>query len=178
MLKLIQNPASSYLERVEFAGLVDDPLSYPWLLDLLNDILEIKPSLHITFHTNASLRTPDYFAELATILKQFFGHSVNFSVDGLEDTNHIYRVGAKWNKIMANAEAFINAGGDATWQFIVFPWNAHQEEEVRHLANKMGFSTVIIRNNRDPELDNIDLSAPNTTDKPVSYTHLTLPTKA
>jgi len=176
ILNLIQNPASTYLERVEFAGLVDDPLSYPWLLDLLKDILEIKPALHITFHTNASLRTPDYFAELAILLKQFFGHSVNFSVDGLEDTNHIYRVGAQWNKIMANAKAFIGAGGEATWQFIVFPWNAHQEEEVRYLANKMGFSTVIIRNNRDPELDNIDLSAPDTTDKPwytIKQQHMT-----
>ena len=166
ILDFVQNKASYNLNQIEFAGLVDDPLSYPWLLELLEDLLIIKPTLKITFHSNASLRTPDYFIKLATILKQFSAHSVNFSVDGLEDTNHIYRVGAQWNKIMANAKAFIGAGGDATWQFIVFPWNAHQEEEVRHLANSMGFNTVIIRNNRDPMLDDMNLSLPETTDKP------------
>jgi len=166
ILDFIQNKESHNLKRIEFAGLVDDPLSYPWLLELLENIVKIKPSLHITFHTNASLRTPEYFTKLATILNQFGGHSVNFSVDGLRDTNHIYRVGAQWDKIMSNAKAFIAAGGDATWQFIVFPWNAHQEDEVRRLGNEIGFKTIIIRNNRDPLLDNISYSLPSTTDKP------------
>ena len=166
ILDFIQNDARYNLSQIEFAGLVDDPLSYPWLLELHENMLEIKPTLNITFHSNASLRTPDYFTKLAIILKRFAGHSVNFSVDGLRDTNHIYRVGAQWDKIMANAEAFITAGGNATWQFIVFPWNAHQEDEVRKLANTMGFNTVIVRNNRDPMLDDMRLSLPSTTDKP------------
>ena len=166
LLDFIKNKASGSLEKVEFAGLVDDPLSYPWLLELLNEMLEIKSQLHITFHTNASLRTPDYFVKLATILKQFNGHSVNFSVDGLRDTNHLYRVGAQWDKIMENAKAFIGAGGSATWQFIVFPWNKHQVDEVRELANEMGFEIVIIRNNRDSFLDNLNFSSTGTDDKP------------
>ena len=59
---------------------------------------------------------------------------------------------------MENAKAFIGAGGSATWQFIVFPWNKHQVDEVRELANEMGFEIVIIRNNRDSFLDNLNFS--------------------
>jgi|TARA_B100001964_G_scaffold240532_1_gene310569 MoaA/NifB/PqqE/SkfB family radical SAM enzyme len=165
ILDFIQNKASANLTQIEFAGLVDDPLTYPWLLELLADMLKIKPTLNITFHSNASLRTPAYFIQLAEILNQFEGHSVNFSIDGLEDTNHIYRVGTNWTKIMANAKAFIQAGGKATWQFIAFPWNKHQEEEVKKLANEMGFTTIIIRNNRDPDLDKMSSRA-DTSDKP------------
>ena len=36
---------------------------------------------------------------------------VNFSVDGLEDTNHLYRQGVKWEKVEDNMVAFCDAGG-------------------------------------------------------------------
>ena len=37
------------------------------------------------------------------------GVAVNFAIDGLSDTNHIYRVKTNFDKIMINAEAFIKA---------------------------------------------------------------------
>jgi hypothetical protein len=40
---------------------------------------------------------------------------------------------------MSNAQAFINAGGRARWDYIVFAHNEHQVEEAEALANKMGF---------------------------------------
>ena len=64
---------------------------------------------------------------------------VVWGIDGLEDTNHIYRVGAKWEKIINNAKAFIDAGGIASWQFIEFEHNKHQIEEAKQLAKELGF---------------------------------------
>ena len=153
LLDMIQNKASNSLKKIEFVGLIDDALTYPWLLELLQEMLNVRPDLNIEFDTNASLRTPDYFKKLANILNKFSKHFVNFSVDGLEDTNHIYRVGANWKKIMANAEAFIQAGGHANWKFIVFPWNAHQEKKIRKLAKTMGFENIIVRHNQDLSLN-------------------------
>ena len=62
-----------------------------------------------------------------------------FSIDGLADTNKLYRIGINHDRVMANAKAFIEAGGKARWKFIVFRHNEHQVEEARELAKDMGF---------------------------------------
>ena len=40
---------------------------------------------------------------------------------------------------MANATAYINAGGTAHWEMIVFKHNEHQIDEAKQLAEDMGF---------------------------------------
>jgi hypothetical protein len=44
-----------------------------------------------------------------------------------------------FKKIMQNAEAFIQAGGRARWDYIVFAHNEHQVEEAEALSKSMGF---------------------------------------
>ena len=42
------------------------------------------------------------------------GHGqVDFNIDGLEDTNHLYRRNTDFNKIINNAQAFIGAAQDS-----------------------------------------------------------------
>ena len=84
-----------------------------------------------------SAKKSDWWSRLATIF-QNKGYVV-FGIDGLEDTNHIYRRNTNWNKIIENATSFINAGGRARWDFIVFKHNEHQIEEARDLAERLGF---------------------------------------
>jgi MoaA/NifB/PqqE/SkfB family radical SAM enzyme len=64
---------------------------------------------------------------------------VVFSIDGLEDTNADYRVNVNWSKLMANAEAFIAAGGSAHWDMLVYRHNQHQVDACEQLARDMGF---------------------------------------
>lgn len=92
----------------------------------------------IRIATNGSMRTPDWWRELA----QKGENKVNviFSVDGLADTNHLYRVGSNFEKIMENAQAYIDAGGYAEWAFIEFKHNYHQIERAEQLAKDMGFA--------------------------------------
>jgi hypothetical protein len=54
---------------------------------------------------------------------------------------------------MHNAAAFINAGGWAVWQYIVFPWNSHQIDEAQVLAKHMGFEKFRLRKNHVVDLD-------------------------
>ena len=63
-----------------------------------------------------------------------------FSIDGLEDTNHIYRVGVQFEKVIQNAKAYIDAGASAHWDMLVFDHNKHQVEQCKQLADKMGFT--------------------------------------
>jgi hypothetical protein len=74
---------------------------------------------------------------------------VTFGIDGLEDTNWIYRVNVNWDKLMSNVKAFIAGGGKARWQFVSFEHNEHQIEQCRALSNELGFSEFFtIYNNR------------------------------
>jgi MoaA/NifB/PqqE/SkfB family radical SAM enzyme len=70
---------------------------------------------------------------------------IDFGIDGLEDTLHLYRKNVKYNNVIANAQAFIRAGGRAQWNFIVFQHNQHQVEQVQQLGRDMGFYNVLIR---------------------------------
>ena len=59
-------------------------------------------------------------------------------MDGLEDTNGIYRIGVDYNKVVANMRAFIDGGGRAIWKFVTFKWNEHQVEQAEALSKEYG----------------------------------------
>ena len=48
---------------------------------------------------------------------------VVFAIDGLQDTLGTYRRNVSFDKVIANASAFIAAGGRAEWDFLVFEHN-------------------------------------------------------
>jgi MoaA/NifB/PqqE/SkfB family radical SAM enzyme len=139
--KYLQN-----LDYIDFCGSVDDPLMHPKFLDIIDYIT--NKGIKIIVQTNASLRSTEYWKSIASILKKNTSSYVKFSVDGLEDTNHLYRRGSNWNKIMDNARAYIKEGGRAQWQYIVFPWNAHQVEDARKLSQELGFESFRYRHDR------------------------------
>lgn len=65
---------------------------------------------------------------------------VVFSIDGLEDTNHIYRRNTNFKKIMDNARAYIETGASAHWDMLVFEHNKHQVQQCRDMAMELGFN--------------------------------------
>lgn len=94
--------------------------------------------LHLT--TNGSGRTPEWWQRLARTI-----NLVTFSIDGLADTNALYRRGTDWDRIMAAVRAYIGAGGRAKWEFLVFKHNEHQVEAARTLASELGFAEFIAK---------------------------------
>lgn len=96
-----------------------------------------NPNIFLSMNTNGGARTPEWWMSLAKV----FGRKgkVTFSFDGLEDTNHLYRQNVNWKKCMENSQAFIDSGGRARWEYIIFAHNEHQIEEAKDLANSMGF---------------------------------------
>lgn len=120
------------LNFVLFCGNLGDPLMHPdcdKIFDLFDENVQIQ------INTNGTIRDPKWYEQIA----QRKNLLMEFSIDGLEDTNDLYRIDAEWNKIMENTEAFINAGGVARWTFIFFKHNEHQFEEVKELARARGF---------------------------------------
>jgi MoaA/NifB/PqqE/SkfB family radical SAM enzyme len=131
------------LKNIYFSGMVGDPCTAPNFLEVVRIIREKAPHVHITVSTNGGMKNTKFWAELAEI----FGEkgTVKFAIDGLEDTNHIYRVNVKWDKVIANVKAYRNAGGRADWQYIVFKHNEHQVEEAEAFAKSLGFEHFIFK---------------------------------
>ena len=117
-------------------GNFGDPIMYPHLQEVMQMYIDAGVP-QVTLSTNGGVHKADWWVNLAKMMRK--QDKVIFAIDGLEDTNHLYRVNTKWDVIMRNAKAFIGAGGFARWDYIAFAHNEHQIEEARKLANDMGF---------------------------------------
>jgi MoaA/NifB/PqqE/SkfB family radical SAM enzyme len=146
--KLMNSSAMASIEEIQFCGTIDEPLMHPNFMEILDVMYEANPELDIEIHTNASLRTTEFWRDLAHKLSKFKKHKVLFGIDGLVDTHEIYRQQTNFDLIIRNAVHFIRAGGNAQWQYIIFPWNKHQVEEARNMSNSLGFKEFKTRNDR------------------------------
>ena len=127
------------LETISMCGNFGDPVINNDIIDMIEYTVSINPDIYIDIHTNGSMRTKEWWAHLAQIMPR--NHMVNFALDGLEDTHHLYRIGTSFNKIIENAKSYIAAGGKARWVFITFKHNEHQLELCRKMAEELGFES-------------------------------------
>lgn len=125
------------LRQVFFCGSYGDPIMHPDFLEILRDFRNKCPTLWLYVHTNGGAHDAQYWQVLAEIIGNY--GQVDFNIDGLEDTNHLYRRNTDFNKIITNAKAFINAGGRAVWNYIIFEHNQHQVSQARELSAAIGF---------------------------------------
>ncbi len=132
------------LKRIYACGNYGDPIVARECIEVFSYLREHGPQLNLCLHTNGSARRPQWWRQLADIMQQG-PHYLRFGIDGLEDTNHLYRRGTDWKTVMRSAATFIEAGGHAEWDFLVFKHNEHQVEEARQLAQDMGFREFFVR---------------------------------
>ena len=133
----------SKIRQVFFCGSYGDPIVHPDFVDILRDFRSKNPTLWLYIHSNGGVHDTAWWKELAEILNGY--GKIDFGIDGLEDTNHLYRRGVKFDKAINNAQAFIQAGGKAQWNYIVFKHNEHQIETARMLSEIIGFEKILFR---------------------------------
>lgn len=130
------------LERINFNGVIGDPCSAPNIINVVKGFVENSDG-YISISTNGAMKNESFWKELALTLKD--KGRVIFGIDGLSDTNGIYRVKANFDNVIRNAKAFIDNGGRAEWQFISFKHNQHQIEEARKLSQDLGFYNFFVK---------------------------------
>ena len=103
----------------------------------------------LLIHTNGGIHDKDYWNDVGSILTE--NDIINFDLDGLQDTHHIYRINTEFDKVLANAKAVIDSSSaQVHWKYIVFEHNKHQVEKARKIAKQTGFTTFsTVKTSRD-----------------------------
>jgi MoaA/NifB/PqqE/SkfB family radical SAM enzyme len=139
ILQVFDQDKIQQLDKMFMCGNYGDPAAGKYTLDIFQEFRKINPDIVLGMNTNGAIQTTFWWYELAKILNQPRDYVV-FSIDGLESTNATYRRNVVWNKLMINARAFIEAGGSAHWDMLVYRHNQHEVDECEQLARNLGFS--------------------------------------
>jgi hypothetical protein len=132
-----------------FCGVHGDPCIAKDMYEICEYIYECSETTAVRVNTNGGMRKSDWWAKLGVLFaKRKKGLAddfweIIFSIDGLEDTNHLYRRNVEWSTLMENVKAFVNAGGGASWDYLIFKHNEHQIQEAKLFSAQIGFREFI-----------------------------------
>ena len=115
-------------------GNLGDPIVSKDTLEIYQHLRAVNPRIGLAMHTNGSAKDKEWWRKLAKV-----NVKVTFGLDGLKDTNHLYRISTDFDKIIGNANAFIEEGGFAKWHMLVFKQNEHQVETAEQMSKDLGF---------------------------------------
>jgi MoaA/NifB/PqqE/SkfB family radical SAM enzyme len=142
------------LDKLYMCGNLGDPIVAKDTLEIFSYCRRNNQTMQLSMNTNGSAKSRNFWEELAEL-----GVLVRFGIDGLHDTHKLYRRGTDFNKIIENASVFIQNGGDAIWDMLVFEHNEHQVEECKKLSESTGFIQFVPKNTarfKENKLDVID----------------------
>ncbi|NBO71121.1 MAG: radical SAM protein [Bacteroidetes bacterium] len=129
---------SSKVNTWVLCGTSGDPATCKDLIEIVDYIRETSPNSTIHVNTNGGVRNADFWYELGKrFSKDKFGQIV-FSIDGLEDTNHIYRRNVRWEKLWENFNSAVRSGARIIWDYLVFSHNEHQIDIAKDICDKLG----------------------------------------
>ena len=97
------------LSTMYMCGNLGDPIVARDTLEVFEYFRSNNPKMWLSMNTNAGARDEHWWQELAKIYGRM--GAVIFSVDGLQDTNHIYRQGVVWENVERSMRSFTGAGG-------------------------------------------------------------------
>jgi len=121
--------------NIELCGNNGDPIYHSKFLELIRKLKD--NNCRISIITNGSSRSKTWWTSLSVLLTE--KDSITFSIDGLEDTNHIYRKNSKWHTIIEAVNVMSSSKCKLIWKFIVFKHNQHQIEQAQGFSKTLGF---------------------------------------
>ena len=120
--------------NIELCGNNGDPIYHSDFHNLCMGLKKLNCKIKII--TNGSKKSQQWWEKLSKILD--VDDTVVFSIDGLEDTNKIYRKNSDWKSIIEGFN-IIKTNVRTEWKFIVFKHNQNQIKKAESLSKKLGF---------------------------------------
>lgn len=140
---VFETPLLARLAGFDLCGAYGDPAVTSDLIDIVRYVRASSPRCTITVFTNGGVRSPRFWQQLAGALGE--PARVVFAIDGLAETNGVYRRGVVFERVVENARAFIGAGGVAQWDFIAFRHNEHEIDAARRTSEELGFRSFSLK---------------------------------
>lgn len=132
------------LDLISLCGVYGEPICAKEIKAIIEYLYNCNNDLDIDLYTNGGLYSKSWWKDLADIMKNHKG-TVIFGIDGIGDVHSLHRCNTDYNKVIENACAYIENGGNAQWDYIVFKHNEHQVEEARKLSKELGFNSFQIK---------------------------------
>jgi len=133
LARFLDCPGGREITEFNVCGDYGDPIYYP---DLFRLIEKFRDQVSFMIVTNGSRQTPQFWHKLAGMLTE--KDTVVFSIDGLEDTNHLYRVNSDWPSIMQGLDIMTKSPARIHWKTIVFRFNYDKLKEIKNFAESKG----------------------------------------
>jgi MoaA/NifB/PqqE/SkfB family radical SAM enzyme len=127
------------LDNLLMCGNFGDPIVARDCLPICAHARRRNPGIHLSMNTNGSARGRGFWRELARL-----GVTVRFGIDGATAASHArYRRNTRLATVLANAEAFIAAGGTAIWDMLLFRHNEDEIAAAEAIARSLGFRRFV-----------------------------------
>jgi MoaA/NifB/PqqE/SkfB family radical SAM enzyme len=118
----------------------------------------------IDIETNGSNRPVKFWKEYLKIAEKNsqWQHTLTFSVDGFKNTNHIYRINAKW-KIIEDTMKLMSSQNivQIKWKYILFSHNIDDVATAYNLCKKFNFQFQLVDSYRDNKHMNTNITVEN-----------------
>ena len=131
--KFLDCEGGKQITRFMLCGDYGDSIYYP---DLLKLIRRFRDQVSFQIITNGSRQTEKFWRNLAGVLTE--NDSVTFSIDGLENTNHLYRINSDWHSIMQGMDIMSQSAASIHWKTIIFNFNYNRLDKIKAFAESKG----------------------------------------
>ena len=141
------------IDNLTYNLALSDPVYSGVFLEQLEYLKTLDKRPMVNLSTNGSGRSERWWVKLAGLLDQNTDR-VEFAIDGLEDTNHLYRRNSNWDSIMLGVKTLrANYTGKMLWRYVIFEHNCHQVLAARNLATELGFNRFrpVVGDGRTPK---------------------------
>lgn len=146
-IKKILPPNVSYGKSFTLGGSVDEPFMNKNIESIVRYFIE--NGAHVEIFTNCGANTKQTFENLGKLSAETNQLDIKFSIDGMENTNHLYRVNVDWDKVVENITAYSSQGGKCEWQYLVFEHNEKDIPNAKQLAEKLKIPIYLRQNVRN-----------------------------
>ena len=130
------------LQNFYSCGNYGDPAFARDCLEIYSYVRECNPNTRLALHTNGGMRNPEWWAKLAKVIGTVSYSTVVFAVDGFKGKHELYRRNTNFDKVIENMKAYIDAGGEARVDSLVFKHNEDETEELKSYLLALGVKEV------------------------------------